>query len=271
MKPSWPACGRARPSAARRVHEAGAPFAPAGAHEHAATVEPLESGDGHPTPQLAPGQHGLGCERERRRERADDPLVRHLERAERTAAQVRLAPVELLDRELANQPRSRSRVTASTMLGSEPSCSSVQATAAPPSTRPGCRRSPRSGRAARTRTTSSASSVRAWRRSPCAAARCSPCSCRRRRRAPPRAASRAGRRATAHARSRSRRLRRRLSAHRSRTRAPRAGASVRPSRPLARASRRSTRPCRWRRTRPPPRAPRRATRPGRARASCVMS
>ena len=57
----------------------------------------------HAAPQLAAGQHGLGGERERRRERADDPLVGHLERAERARPEVRLAPVELLGRELADR------------------------------------------------------------------------------------------------------------------------------------------------------------------------
>ena len=56
-----------------------------------------------PRCKLAARQHGLGGERERCRERADDPLVGHLERAERARAQVRLAPVELLRRELADR------------------------------------------------------------------------------------------------------------------------------------------------------------------------
>ena len=56
-----------------------------------------------PAPQLAAGEHGLGGEGERGRERADDPLVGHLERAERAGPEMRLAPVELLGRELADR------------------------------------------------------------------------------------------------------------------------------------------------------------------------
>src|SRR5204862_8038746 len=51
---------------------------------------------------LAARKHGLGREGKRRRERADDPLGGHLERAGGTEAEAGLEPVELLDLDLAD-------------------------------------------------------------------------------------------------------------------------------------------------------------------------
>ena len=52
--------------------------------------------------QLAAREHGLGGERERRREGTDDALVGNLERALGAGTEMRLSPVQLLDPELAD-------------------------------------------------------------------------------------------------------------------------------------------------------------------------
>ena len=88
-----------RPAALTRKR---APHSPPPASTRNAVGQPLDPLDRRPASQLAAGQHRLGRERKRRRERADEPLVGHLERTQGAPPEMRLAPVELLDPDLAD-------------------------------------------------------------------------------------------------------------------------------------------------------------------------
>src|SRR4051794_5665515 len=66
-----------------------------------AAVAAGEGGHARVAAQLAAREHRLCRERDRRRERADDALAGHLERAARAGAEVRLAPVQLVGADLA--------------------------------------------------------------------------------------------------------------------------------------------------------------------------
>src|SRR5262245_18623689 len=83
--------------------ESGCQGATGSGDAEAALVEGLDPGHRRVKQQLAAGENRFGGERQRRRERADDALVRNLERASRSRPEVRLAPIELLDADLADR------------------------------------------------------------------------------------------------------------------------------------------------------------------------
>ena len=66
-------------------------------------LEPLDGRDGSRSAQVAAGQHRLGRVGERGGERADEPLVGHLERAVRARPEMRLSPVQLVDPHLGDR------------------------------------------------------------------------------------------------------------------------------------------------------------------------
>src|SRR5207253_497546 len=69
----------------------------------AALAPALHARDRGAKPQPAPRENRLRRVGERRCERADDALVRYLERAASTGAEVRLASIQLVDIELADR------------------------------------------------------------------------------------------------------------------------------------------------------------------------
>ena len=137
--------------------------------------------------QVAPGQHRLGGVRERRGERADEPLARDLERTARTGPEVRLAPVELVDPDARAGPCCRSPAPSRRSPAARRAARRSTRRAARRCARPGCPRARRIRRAARIRAPRDAPrACPASRRSRCGGAPCWPCSCRRRRPGRPR-------------------------------------------------------------------------------------
>src|SRR5207302_1816858 len=61
-----------------------------------------DAGDARLQPKIAAGKHRLCCERERCRERTEDPLVRNLERTVRTRPELWLELVQLVHLHTAN-------------------------------------------------------------------------------------------------------------------------------------------------------------------------
>jgi hypothetical protein len=88
---------------AGRVDEPAGGHGAVGRREAEAAADALDPGHRSVPAELAAREHGLGSERQGRRERADDRLVRHLEGCSRAGGEVRLALVQLGGVELADR------------------------------------------------------------------------------------------------------------------------------------------------------------------------
>ena len=165
--------------AGRVDQPAGAERAAAGRQHVIGVARRLESGDPGPQHQPDPGAHRLGGVGQRRGPRADDALVRDLERGQRARPEVRFPPVQsvpghgadpgvpVLSRLFCDR---RERLFLLGGPGHEQRAGALDAV---------CRPAPRSRAAACCRGAAGGSpGCRAPRRTPCAGSRCSPWWCR---------------------------------------------------------------------------------------------